>query len=109
MLQIGTAQMERKMMNDIGKVKEALKQCPKLPFGLCYSECTNYDCPYYDEDGIKKLHKDTIALLQGQKKIIKCSDCKFYPNGEGSTKWLPCRVIITPPGWYCADGVRKDD
>ena len=39
--------------------------------------------------------------------IVLCKNCKYYPNGDGSTKWLPCREIITPPGWYCADGERK--
>lgn len=40
--------------------------------------------------------------------VVRCKDCKYYPNGDGSTKWLPCMEIITPPGWYCADGERKE-
>ena len=40
-------------------------------------------------------------------KIVRCKDCKFYPNGEGTTKWVPCREIITPKNWFCADGKRK--
>ena len=43
-----------------------------------------------------------------QPEIVRCTDCKYYPNGDGSTKWLPCMEIITPPGWYCADGKKKE-
>ena len=39
--------------------------------------------------------------------VVRCKDCKYYPNGDGSTKWLPCREIITPPSWFCADGEKK--
>jgi hypothetical protein len=40
--------------------------------------------------------------------LVRCKDCKYFPNGDGSTTWLPCREIITPPGWFCADGERRD-
>jgi hypothetical protein len=57
-------------MPDREKVIHGLKQCPKLPFVLCFTECTNYSCPYYDEDGIYKLHEDAIALLEEQENDI---------------------------------------
>jgi len=57
---------------------------------------------------ISKAYLDLVGKASRQPQIIRCKDCKFYPDGEGSTGWLPCRNIITPPGWYCADGVRKD-
>lgn len=44
-----------------------------------------------------------------QPQIVRCKDCKFYPNGDGATKWTPCREIITPPGWFCADGEREEE
>ena len=44
-----------------------------------------------------------------QPEIVRCEDCKYYPNGDGSTKWLPCREIITPPCWFCADGEKRND
>ena len=50
-------------------------------------------------------------IVGGQIKgeLIRCKECRFYPNCEGATKCLPCREIITPPAWYCADGEAKDD
>lgn len=41
-------------------------------------------------------------------KIVRCKDCKFYPDGEGTTKWVPCREIITTENWFCADGKPKE-
>lgn len=41
--------------------------------------------------------------------VVRCEDCRFYPNGDGAANWIPCRDMITPPKWYCADGERKDD
>ena len=41
--------------------------------------------------------------------VVRCKDCKFYPNGYGTTKWVPCREIVTLPRWYCADGEREED
>lgn len=41
--------------------------------------------------------------------VVRCKDCKFYPDGDGTTKWVPCREIIIQPKWYCADGERVDD
>ena len=57
----------------------------------------------YDREQYEKGYKDR------ERDIIRCKDCKYYPNGDGSTKWLPCREIITPPGWYCADGERREE
>ena len=41
--------------------------------------------------------------------VVRCKDCKFYPDGNGTTKWLPCKNIIVPPRWFCADGKRNDE
>ena len=66
------------------------------------------------ESGIKQatlmdaIDAAIINLMRNQS-VVKCKECRFYPNGEGATKWLPCREVITPPAWYCADGERKDD
>ena len=53
---------------------------------------------------------DNIALFDAQhtQDLVRCKDCKFYPDGKGTTKWLPCREIIVPPMWFCADGERKE-
>lgn len=53
-------------MIDRKKVIKGLDHCPRIPFGLCFSECQNYDCKYYDDFGIEKLHHDAIALLKEQ-------------------------------------------
>ena len=50
--------------------------------------------------------KDTIRYEMDE--LVRCKDCKYYPNGDGATEWLPCREIITPPGWYCADGKKEE-
>jgi len=52
--------------------------------------------------------REAITLLKEQEAVVKCKDCKYFSNGDGSTNWLPCREIITPPGWFCADGERGD-
>ena len=49
---------------------------------------------------------DACNLLKEQPEIVRCKDCKHYPDGSG-TKWTPCREIIVPPCWFCADGERK--
>ncbi len=64
-----------------------------------------------DIDGIRDkfqpIINGAIDLLKEQEAVVKCKDCKYFPNGDGSTNWLPCREIITPPGWFCADGERR--
>ena len=52
--------------------------------------------------------RDALALLKEQEAVVRCKDCKFYPDGKGTTKWLPCREIIVPPMWFCADGKKSD-
>ena len=56
----------------------------------------------YDRGQYEKGYKDRDS------EIVLCKDCKFFPNGDGSTTWLPCIEIITPPGWFCADWKRRD-
>lgn len=41
--------------------------------------------------------------------VVRCKDCKFYPDGKGTTKWTPCCDMVRPPNWYCADGERRKD
>lgn len=62
------------------------------------------------EQEVKEQISDVIHEMAKpfRLQIVMCKDCKYYPNGDGSTKWLPCREIITPPGWFCADGERRD-
>ena len=62
------------------------------------------------EQGEKEQISDAIheTAKPFRRQIVMCKDCRFYPNGDGSTTWLPCREIITPPGWFCADGERRD-
>ena len=50
----------------------------------------------------------TNYFIEERGELVRCKDCKYYPNGDGSTKWLPCREIITPPEWYCADGEKEE-
>lgn len=88
----------------MGMIKEnvvnALERCPRLPFDLCYAECTDCDCPYYDESGIKKLHQDVLALLKEQEpklveidgqlggiKYGRCPECGKGLNEEVYPRW----------------------
>ena len=51
--------------------------------------------------------EDILELLKEKPQIVRCKDCKHYPDGSG-TKWTPCREIIVPPCWFCADGEKKE-
>lgn len=59
-------------------------------------------------DDFGKTLKPEKANSEIKGELVRCKDCKYYPNSEGSTKWLPCRETITPPDWFCADGIRKN-
>lgn len=41
--------------------------------------------------------------------VVRCKDCKYYPDGNGTTKWLPCREMITRANWFCADGEKVSE
>lgn len=78
-------------------------------------ECIDEMQRIIDEDQNKILIRvhvgyliHAVKYLKDQPEIVRCKDCKYYPNSEGSTKWLPCRETITPPDWFCADGERKE-
>ena len=61
-------------------------------------------------DALSKEQNDCencAIAIEDRQLVVRCKDCKYYPNGDGSTNWLPCREIITPPGWFCADGEKK--
>jgi hypothetical protein len=78
----------------------------------CHANCDRGfdcgDCAYIGNgDCLDLLAMDAFALLKDQPEIVRCKDCKYFPDGNGSTNWLPCREIITPPGWFCADGERR--
>ena len=76
---------------------------------------TAIDVDPWAKEMVEELLKEQqrrIEVLRSEVKrldveLVRCKDCKFYPNGDGATKWTPCREIITQPGWYCADGERK--
>ena len=55
-----------------------------------------------------KLSEKTEKTIAEQPKIVRCKNCKYYPNGEGTTTWTPCKEIITPPYWFCADGKPRE-
>ena len=51
--------------------------------------------------------------LTDRKKLIRCKDCKHYPNNgmehqENHPYWLPCKHFETDPDWYCGSGKSKD-
>lgn len=41
--------------------------------------------------------------------IIRCRDCKWQKDQSGSTAWLPCRALVTPPDFYCGRAERRTD
>ena len=69
-------------------------------------------CLVADALELLKEQKNRIDVLRSEVKrldvdIVRCKDCKHYPDGSG-TKWTPCREIIVPPCWFCADGEKKE-
>ena len=59
-------------------------------------------------DGNEYLKGHVQDPIKVKQELARCKDCKFYPDGKGTTKWLPCREIIVPPMWFCADGKKSD-
>ena len=57
----------------------------------------------------RKNYPQWVAEVIGNmpEAVVRCKDCKHYPDGSG-TKWTPCREIIVPPCWFCADGEKKE-
>ncbi len=41
--------------------------------------------------------------------IIRCKDCRWHIDQSDSTSWLPCKEVITPNNYYCADAERRTD
>ena len=41
--------------------------------------------------------------------VVRCKDCRWRDNQDGSTAWIPCRALVTPNDFYCPRGERKDD
>ena len=42
--------------------------------------------------------------------VVRCKDCKYYPDGKQATMWTPCREDIRLDGkWYCAYGERREE
>ena len=39
---------------------------------------------------------------------VRCKDCRWRDNQDGSTAWMPCRALVTPNDFYCPRGERKD-
>lgn len=68
------------------------------------------ECPYHgSETCIADLCKDTLKLLQEQKRVgvVRCKDCKKRDSWE-CWQYFFGRIKI-PDDWFCADGVKKDD
>lgn len=40
--------------------------------------------------------------------VVRCKDCRWRDNQDGSTAWMPCRALVTPNDFYCPRGERKD-
>lgn len=45
----------------------------------------------------------------GRASIIRCKDCRWHDNQDGSTAWLPCMTIQTPNSFYCGSAERRTD
>ena len=85
---------------DREKVIKGLERCPRLPFDLCFSECTNSDCPYNNDFGIEKLHQDAITMLKGQDAVepvesgipgvLLCGACKCSVMREEGYRFRHC-------------------
>ena len=71
---------------------------------------------YYSE-AIKKVDEGKITIgeyerminvLRDVEPVVRCRDCKWRDDQKGTTKWMPCRALVTPNDFYCASGERKD-
>ena len=50
-----------------------------------------------------------LALPSAQPEIIHCRECRWRNDQNGSTAWLPCRVIVTPSDFYCGRAERREE
>ena len=44
-----------------------------------------------------------------QPEIIRCKNCKWREDQNGSSAWLPCRALIVPDDFYCARAERREE
>lgn len=46
-------------------------------------------------------------------RVVRCKNCKWWGDLDPQTDWFYCYCHVlecsTEPGWFCADGERKDD
>ena len=60
---------------------------------------------------ITPVYKDELTELDleiSSGELVRCENCKYYPNGDGATFWVPCREMITASRWYCAYGEKNE-
>ena len=55
---------------------------------------------------------EAYGIIQGMDTVdavpVRCKDCRWRDNQDGSTAWMPCRALVTPNDFYCPRGERKD-
>ena len=58
-------------------------------------------------DPLMKLLKDVRELLNEQREIVRCADCRHAEVSQSGL--IKCRGIFRSGEWYCADGERRDE
>ena len=55
---------------------------------------------------------DAITLLEGQKTIVRCKNCKWWHESKTNNGYGDCGqangITLKPHDWFCADGKRRE-
>lgn len=59
----------------------------------------------YMFDAIADMVKDSDLV-----EVVRCKDCiNWFQEREDESGWCGMNDDYTPPGWFCADGERKNE
>ena len=85
---------------------------------LCYTHSDraidqdpDTECHMAIRTALRMLRKDLRKLPSAQPEIIRCKECKWNKaeNCKETTRWLPCRAIITPNEFSCIYAERMEE
>ena len=116
-------------MTDVKKVLDGWKRCQKCNStrSKAYLECEYTVGLYCGKDNLvydtinvlQELEADITALKSAYKElaekgeiVVRCQDCIFGQPIEERyicTNSKHCQSKSNEPGWFCADGRKKDD
>lgn len=63
-----------------------------------------------DDHQIISTHLIWNAPTVDAVQVVRCKDCKYYPDGKLAIMWTPCSEDIRLDGkWFCAYGERREE